>query len=100
MRRTNHRFKKHQCVKFCCARKTEVDEHISSSLSEDWSLARIEPVIKGILAAGTYELIARPDVPTKVIINEYVDVAKAFFEDSKPGFVNGVLDRLSQKIRK
>ncbi|HEC01405.1 MAG: transcription antitermination factor NusB [Alphaproteobacteria bacterium] len=81
-------------------RAAEIDDHIAGSLSKDWTLERIEPVARGILRAGTYELIARPDVPTTVIINEYVDVAKAFFDDSKPGFVNGVLDRLAKIIRK
>ena len=78
----------------------EIDDHVAGSLSENWSLERIEPVARSILRAGTYELIARPDVPTSVIINEYVDVAKAFFDDSKPGFINGVLDRLARIIRK
>ncbi|WP_321392023.1 transcription antitermination factor NusB [Emcibacter sp.] len=81
------------------ARQDEIDPLISSALSEDWSLERIESVIRAILRAGTYELLGRPDVPTKVIINEYVDLAKAFFEDSKPGFVNGILDRLAGKVR-
>ena len=81
-------------------RMEEIDTHLEGSLSENWTLARIEPVARGILRAGIYELLARPDVPTSVIINEYVDVAKAFFEDSKPGFINGVLDRLAKIIRK
>ncbi|PCJ44234.1 MAG: transcription antitermination factor NusB [Alphaproteobacteria bacterium] len=81
-------------------RAAEIDDYIAGSLSKDWALGRIEPVARGILRAGTYELIARPDVPTSVIINEYVDVAKAFFDDNKPGFVNGVLDRLAKIIRK
>ncbi|MBL4801459.1 MAG: transcription antitermination factor NusB [Emcibacter sp.] len=81
-------------------RSEEIDAHITGCLSDTWTLARVEPVARGILRAGTYELIARPDVPTSVIINEYVDVAKAFFEDSKPGFINGVLDKLAKIIRK
>ncbi|MFC7050375.1 transcription antitermination factor NusB [Emcibacter nanhaiensis] len=80
-------------------RQEEIDPLLSSALSEDWTLDRIESVIRAILRAGTYELLGRPDVPTKVIINEYVDLAKAFFEDSKPGFVNGILDRLAGKLR-
>ena len=87
-------------VKGVEARQAEINDHICASLSESWTLTRIEPVARAILRAGTYELIARPDVPTSVIINEYVDVAKAFFDDSKPGFVNGVLDRLAKIIRK
>lgn len=76
-----------------------IDDHIKASLSADWNLGRIESVARAVLRAGTYEIIARPDVPTGVIINEYVDVTKAFFEDSTPGFVNGVLDKIAGKIR-
>lgn len=87
-------------VQGVAARQSEIDEYLVDSLSESWTLVRIEPVARGILRAGTYELLARPDVPHSVVINEYVEVAKAFFEDSKPGFINGVLDRLAKIIRK
>lgn len=80
-------------------RTEEIDEQISSNLSKDWSLGRIESVARAVLRAGTYEIMARPDVPTSVIINEYVDVTKAFYEDSTPGFVNGVLDKIAKKNR-
>ena len=80
-------------------RMAEIDSHVAGSLTESWTLDRIEPVARAILRAGTYELMARPDVPTSVVINEYVDVAKAFFDDSKPGFINGVLDKLAKSIR-
>lgn len=76
-----------------------IDDHIRSALSENWSLSRIESVVRSILRAAIYELISRPDVPTNVIIYEYVDVAKAFYDDSKPGFVNGVLDKIGKKVR-
>jgi N utilization substance protein B len=68
-------------------------------LSENCSLSRIESVVRSILRSAIYELISRPDVPTNVIIYEYVDVAKAFYDDSKPGFVNGVLDKIGKKVR-
>ena len=87
-------------VKGVEGRTEEINGHVAGCLSESWTLERIEPVARGILRAGTYELICRPDVPTSVIINEYVDVAKAFFDDSKPGFINGVLDKLAKIIRK
>ena len=77
----------------------EIDANIKSSLSKDWTLERVETVARAILRAGTYEIMARPDVPTSVIINEYVDVSKAFFEDSTPGFVNGVLDKIAKNVR-
>jgi N utilization substance protein B len=76
-----------------------IDDHIRSALSENWSLSRIESVVRSILRSAIYELISRPDVPTNVIIYEYVDVAKAFYDDSKPGFVNGVLDKIGKKVR-
>ena len=80
-------------------RAEEIDEQVRSSLSKDWSLERIESVARAVLRAGTYEILARPDVPTSVIINEYVDVTKAFYEDSTPGFVNGVLDKIAKNNR-
>ncbi len=79
--------------------QTEIDNYVAGSLSADWTLARIETVARAILRAGTYELMSRIDVPTSVVINEYVDVAKAFFDDKMPGFINGVLDKLSKEIR-
>ncbi len=80
-------------------RAGEIDELISSCLSKDWTLDRIESVARAALRAGAYEIVARPDVPTNVIINEYVDVTKAFFDDSTPGFVNGVLDKIAKETR-
>lgn len=81
------------------ARAEEIDGFISGNLAKDWSLPRIESVVRAILRAGTYELIGRPDIPTPVVIDEYVEVAKAFHEDTAPSFVNGVLDKLARKIR-
>lgn len=80
-------------------RADEIDNAIASNLSKGWTLERIESVARAVLRAGAYEIIARPDVPTSVIINEYVDVTKAFFDDSTPGFVNGVLDKIAKLTR-
>ena len=52
-----------------------------------------------ILRAGAYELMARPDVSRATAISEYVDVAKAFFDDREAKFVNGVLDALAKDVR-
>ncbi len=62
------------------AEKEKLDGLITGALSEKWSLDRLEEIVKAILRAGCYELTARPDVPTAVVINEYLDIAHAFLE--------------------
>lgn len=81
------------------ARRREIDQHLSASLAKNWSLERVEKVVYAILQAGTFELIARPDVPARVVINEYVEIAHAFYVDGEPGFVNSVLDRIARLLR-
>lgn len=76
-----------------------IDPYIHTALTEDWPLKRIDSLLRAILRSGSYELLRRKDVPAKVIISEYIDVAKAFFEDDEPGLVNGVLDRLAHEMR-
>jgi len=80
-------------------RREEWDNSIRPCLTKDWSLDRIEPIVHAIFRAGAYELAARPDVPTAVIINEYLDVAHAFYERTESAFVNGVLDKLARSLR-
>lgn len=79
--------------------RAALDERVAATLAADWPLDRLEAVIRAILRAGAYELSFRPDVPTNAIINEYVNVAHAFYGGSEPGFVNGVLDRMAREIR-
>jgi N utilization substance protein B len=86
-------------VEGASARRDELDRQISAALTPDWPLARLEVILRAILRAGTYELIARPDVPTRVAISEYIDIAHAFFAGKEPGLVNGVLDRLARTLR-
>lgn len=76
-----------------------LDPFIHTALTEDWPLKRIDSLLRAILRCGSYELLRRKDVPARVIISEYIDVAKAFFEDDEPGLVNGVLDRLAHDLR-
>ena len=76
-----------------------LDPAIDGALSSDWPLARLDATLRAILRAGAFELAARADVPARVVINEYVDVAKAFFEEDVPGMVNGVLDTLARNLR-
>ena len=61
----------------------EIDEKLTGRLADGWTLARLDKTMLQILRAGAYELLARPDVPKASAISEYVDVAKAFFDDLK-----------------
>jgi len=81
------------------ARLTEIDEMLEAALSDDWSVARVEHVLRCVLRAGAYELSTRRSVPARVVINEYVELAQAFYGGSEPGMVNGVLDKLARGLR-
>jgi N utilization substance protein B len=76
-----------------------IDPRIHAALAKDWPLGRVDATLRAILRAGVYELMHRPDVPGRVVITEYVDVAKAFFAGDEPRIVNGVLDRLARELR-
>ena len=77
----------------------EVDRAVESHLAANWTLSRLDSTLRALLRAGAYELIFRTDVPARVAITEYVDVAHAFFEDEEPRVVNGVLDALARARR-
>ena len=81
------------------ARAGEIDAAIAGKLAAGWTLARLDKPMKAILRCGTYELLARADVPTGAAISEYVDVAKAFYERREAGFVNGLLDSIARQVR-
>lgn len=81
------------------ARRDEIDAAVLAKLADGWTLARLDKTMLQILRAGSYELLARADVPKASAINEYVEVAKAFFDDREAKFVNGVLDAVSKDAR-
>jgi N utilization substance protein B len=76
-----------------------LDPEIDGALTDDWPLPRIDATLRAILRCGAFELARRRDVPARVVISEYVDVAKAFFEGDVPAMVNGVLDTLARRYR-
>ncbi len=78
------------------ARRDEIDLQLSERLAQGWTLARLDKTMLQILRAGTYELIARADISKATAISEYVDVAKAFFDDREAKFVNGLLDAVAK----
>ena len=84
-------------VKGVEARRAEIDELLAARLADGWTLTRLDKTMLQILRAGAYELIARKDVPKAAAISEYVDVAKAFFDDREAKFVNGILDAVAKE---
>ena len=76
-----------------------IDPVVHGALTDDWPLSRLDSTLRAILRAGTWELTAKRDVPVAVIVSEYVDIAKAFFDGDEPKLVNAVLDRIARKER-
>ena len=81
------------------ARTDEIDALLSAKLAEGWKLERLDKTMLQVLRAGTYELLARADVPTASAISEYMDVAHAFFDPREAKFVNAVLDAVAREVR-
>lgn len=86
-------------VKGVFGRSKDLDGMLDHVLTEGWTVAKLEVLMRAILRAGAYELLARPDVPVRVVLSEYVDIAHAFLNDPETGLVNGVLDRLARRLR-
>jgi N utilization substance protein B len=76
-----------------------IDPIIHAALPPTWPLTRIDLTLRAILSCGVFELLSRRDVPGRVVITEYVDVANAFFSADEPGLVNGLLDRVARDNR-
>ena len=76
-----------------------LDPRIDSALAATWPLKRIEAILRSVLRAGAYELAKRADIPARVIVSEYVDVAHAFVDKDETGMVNAVLDKLARSVR-
>jgi transcription antitermination protein NusB len=87
-------------VRGVVAHQKAVDAAVARKLASGWRLDRLDATARAILRAGAYELMERADVPTEVVIDEYVELAKSFFEGPEPGFVNGALDAVAQDARR
>ena len=82
-----------------CSEIEDLDNMLLAVLDVDWTLERLEPLLLVMLRAGIHEIASKHDVPPRVVINEYVDLAHAFYSGKEPGLVNGVLDRLAKDLR-
>ena len=77
----------------------KLDPLIDEALAQSWPLKRIEAILRAVLRAGAYELDHRRDVPTRVVLSEYVDLAHAFVDRDETGMANAVLDQIARKLR-
>ena len=78
---------------------SDLDDMVYGALSEKWSLARLDSVMRAILRAGTFELSERLDIPAKVTIDEYITLANLFFSGKEPAMVNGTLVTIAETLR-
>jgi N utilization substance protein B len=86
-------------VRSAVRQQDTIDRMVTEALPSDWPLARIDPVLRALLRAGGGELAMPDGAPAKVVINEYLDVARGFFDGPEPGLANAVLDRMARLLR-
>ncbi len=86
-------------VRGVVAEQAPIDKAVRRRLAADWKLDRIDATVRAILRAGAFELMRRPDIPTEIAIDEYVEIAKSFFEGPEPAFVNAALDAIGRDER-
>ena len=88
-----------ELVKGVVADQVDIDHAIVRRLADGWRLERIDATVRAILRSGAFELMRRPEIPAEVAIDEYVEIAKSFFEGPEPGFVNAALDGIARDER-
>jgi transcription antitermination protein NusB len=86
-------------VRAAVRQQDTIDRMVMEALPADWPLARLDPVLRALLRAAGAELAMSDGAPAKVVINEYLDVARGFFTGQEPGLANAVLDRLARLLR-
>lgn len=89
-----------QIVSGVIRNQLDIDPTVANALEKGWPVARIDATLRAILRAATFELLRRKDIPSGVVITEYVDIAKAFYEDDASGLVNGVLDAIAKQANR
>ena len=88
-----------EIVRGVVRRQLDIDPVVDEQLAEGWRLVRVDSTLRAILRAAMFELLERPDVPVKVVINEYIEVARDFFGEDEPRVVNGILHQLAERYR-
>lgn len=80
-------------------RQIGIDRALAAGLSENWRLQRIDSILRATLRAAVYELVHRPEIPARVVIDEYIEIARRFSDEEQCAFVNAVLDRIAHAER-
>ena len=88
-----------QLLKDVLGRLEEVDALMQPFLSDAWKAERVDPVVRAILRAGVLEISVYTHIPARAIVNEYTDIAHAFYEEQETGFINAVLDGVARSVR-
>ncbi len=86
-----------QIVRGVIRGQLDIDPSIDKALARDWPISRLDATLRAILRAAAFELLRRRDIPAGVVIAEYVDIARAFYEDDAPAMVHGVLDAIARQ---
>ncbi len=86
-----------QIVSGVAQHQLQVDPAVDRALDEGWPMGRVDATLRAILRAATFELLRRRDIPARVVIQEYLDVSRAFFEDDATGLVNAALDAIARE---
>ena len=76
-----------------------IDAAIRKRLAANWKLDRLDATVRAVLRCAAFELRTRADVPSEVVIDEYVELAKAFVDAKEVAFVNGALDAVARDLR-
>jgi len=88
-----------QLVRGVARQGETLDALVAAHLANDWTVQRLDPVLRALLRAAAFEFSSAGEPPARVIINEYMDIAHGFFGGEEPRFANGVLDALARHLR-
>lgn len=88
-----------ELIRGAVRRQRDIDPEVDQQLAQGWRLVRVDSTLRAILRAAMFELLDRPDVPVRVVINEYIEIARDFFGEDEPRVVNGILHNLAQRFR-
>lgn len=81
------------------AKKEDLEKSLNHYLRGEWAYEKMNGTMQALLLCAIYELVYTTDIDTKVLIQEYVDLAYAFFSKNEPKMVNAVLDQIAKNVR-